>query len=382
MKQKQNLNNKKIKMSKLTSVKILSALFLSGIALSFANASQSTEEITPEKAQDAWYGASDIMDPEAHGMWDIDPCTWESFEQDIEWLDQWQIWSERDSVESGRLFNHLAWCIAEERIEMATFYGPYTLEDSPSDSDRNCRSCRLAMATSTDESQYFADIEESIPGEWIEMEWIFDTLADEALFSAEFNTPFLYFVNQPEWEIDVTLNSNQNEYTSQRPEFNKERGWEVESDGEDIYVEWEQTDSLFYELSFDKVELTRNGKNFDNKEDLVDYLKNSKFFDKLWFSEEEKENSLNEILPRIEESPNYYLTVLEEEAIEDIVEYDFSKEPDELIRRYFVVYPTVTEVKTEWGLEFPDEEEVSENDYVVKDYGEIYMKDGMFPSWN
>ena len=369
MQQKQNLYFKqKIIMTRykiLWSVWVLWAVML----LWTANANQvrldpyEVVKLTPENTEQYY---SDINLGDSEIAW----CKWES------WGSLWFRSSER--------FVTLWACVAQWHIRMATFYGPYDVWHTD-DSVRWCMwssgRCDFAVATKTDEKLYYGDVLENVPDEGLTMEWIHGYLTDEAVFVYNFNTPFLYFDNQPKGEIDVQINTELDMYTSQDPEFNIENGWSVQSDWQDIYVKWQERDHLFYKFAFDKVEMTRQGKNFDSKEWLKDYLENSAFFEKLWFSEQEKQNSLWYMYDVLEDSPNYYLTILEEDAINNLVNYDISKEPEELIRRYYVVYPTKNEVNTVGWLNFPDNVDISDDKYTIKDYGEIYMKNGMFPSW-
>ena len=345
---------------------------------------------------------------------------WESWcynlDSELDWYDQGDLWSDY-GWPSNKFLIELWKCVAQvDTVDKVywdwgrrdSYHSNRDMSDTSS-SLRTCSGCSAEVemietremteeqVTKTDGVEFFATAEELWDESyewWSEMEWqlVDRELVDgkeevttieeyiETVTTDSFNTPFVYIENAPEWELEITMESDRDEYTAQDPEFNKENGWEVEIEGDNKYVEWEEVEELYYELKVNGVEITREGKNFGSKEELLEYMEESDFFDNLWLDEREKENSINAIQPKLPESENYYLTVLEEEAIEEIVNYEFSKEPEELIRRYYAVYPTENKVASTWEFNFPDEEEV-DRDYVVKDYGEIVIKEDMIPLW-
>ncbi|MBS8121970.1 hypothetical protein [Candidatus Vampirococcus lugosii] len=286
---------------------------------------------------------------------------------------------------SGSTFVTLVSCVAQGHISGATFKGPYEIDGVDRSGERRCNStdpnyigkCGHGVSQNLPET-YSAEVLYNIPGNKIAIKGFKNTGSPNV--GGTYNTPFLYLENQPEGKIDITINSKRDNYSSQRPDFNIENGWSVLNDNGNMFVELKKVDYLFYLLDFERIELTRNGKNFDSKDELTNYLINSDFFQKLGFDEEQKENSLDYILPTIQDSPNYYLTVLTKESIQNIVNYEFSEEPEKLIRRYFAIYPTLNPVKTSGGLQFPEIIEY-DNEYIIKDFGEIYLKNGMLPIW-
>jgi hypothetical protein len=163
-------------------------------------------------------------------------------------------------------------------------------------------------------------------------------------------------------------------YASQNPQFNIENGWELENKDWKLFVEWEQQEYLFYELAYNSITLTRNWRNFTTKEELIDFLNNSDFFSKLGFTEEQKNNSINYVIPKIEESSNYYLTILDNNSVENISKLNISPTPDNVYRAYFAIYPTTNKVKTNWDIIYPINTLKNGNFNVVETW-EIYVKD-------
>ncbi len=200
---------------------------------------------------------------------------------------------------------------------------------------------------------------------------------EKKLTTPSFNSPTLYFKNNPQGKIKVKINSEFGVYKNQKPEFNTKNGWEVESDGKNISVNNKKTDNLFYELGLKKVNLSRNGKNFNSQEDLKNFLKTSEFFEKLGFNKTEKENSLKYVLPRLPESNNYYLTILENPKT--VTQLEITPKA-KIIQKYFVIYPTTIPVKTFGELVYPEKISKSE-EFAVKNYGEIIVKPEMFVIW-
>jgi len=204
-------------------------------------------------------------------------------------------------------------------------------------------------------------------------------ITTRTITSPTFNSPFIYFKNQPVWNIVLNIDSEWNSYTSQKPWFNIKNWWRIESNWKNISVDDKEIDNLFYELAVKKVELTRNGKNFSSKEKLVNFLKNWDFFDKLWYSKEQKENSLKYILPKIRDSKNYYLTILDDESISNISKLNISPTPKSLVRKYFAIYPTNIPVKTYGDLVYPKRK--TNTWYTVEENWELYIDENMFVLW-
>ena len=190
-------------------------------------------------------------------------------------------------------------------------------------------------------------------------------------------SPFIYLYNAPEGEIDVTLDSQLDSYLP-LPAFNQENGWDVTVKDSEISLDGTAVDHLFYELALNQIELTRTGRNFESKADVIAYLQDSDFLSLLGFSPTEKANSLGYLIPKIEETDSeyYYLNVLEEESIEESGTLNVTPTPDTIIRQYFAVYPTAAPVATIGDFVFPAVEEVE--GFTVKETGEFLINSSMF----
>ena len=190
-------------------------------------------------------------------------------------------------------------------------------------------------------------------------------------------SPFIYFYNAPEGEIDVTLDSQLDSFAP-LPAFNQESGWDLEVKDSKLSLDGTAVDHVFYELALNQIELTRNGRNFASKEEVIEYLKDSDFLTKLGFSQNEKDNSLGYLIPKIEETDSayYYLTILEEESIADTSTLYVTPTPDKIVRQYFAVYPSDTLVATTGDFVFPAVEEAE--GFTVKETGEFLINSGMF----
>ena len=162
----------------------------------------------------------------------------------------------------------------------------------------------------------------------------------------QFNSPFIYIQNPPKGKIDVTINSPLQKYTSQIPAFTLKNGWMLDSDGIDTFMNSQKVGKLFYELAIDKIELTRNGKTFDSKESLLAFLNGSDFYKRFGFSEAQKQDSISYIAKKIQSSPHYYLTILDDASVSKISSLNVSPKPENINRRYFAIYPTSTPIKT------------------------------------
>lgn len=206
-----------------------------------------------------------------------------------------------------------------------------------------------------------------------------DLFADDYM---EYSSPFVYFSNPPQGNISLTLNSKFNSYFP-IPSFNAYNGWNVIGDKQKgiVSIDGKEQKSLFYELAMNSVTLNRHGQNFTSKEEITSYLQNSDFFDQLSFSQEQKENSLQYVLQKLNDSKvnnkYYYLTILTDESIADISTLAIQPKPKKLIRNYFAIYPTNVSVKTEGSFVFPKKQNLNNKDFVVKETGEFVIPNSM-----
>lgn len=203
-------------------------------------------------------------------------------------------------------------------------------------------------------------------------------VASQTVTTPNFNSPFVY-MNVPDGTYSVAVDSEWDLYQSVTPAFTRAATWDVLVDGGQLQVGNTDADHLFYELALQKVDLTRNGLNFESKDALVEYLQHSDFFSNLAMSEVEKENSLGYLVPNLPESDNYYLTVLSDESVEKLSNIRVSPAPEKLVRTYYAIYPTSVPVKTNGPLLFADKD--LSGDSIVKEYGEIIVKPEMYVFW-
>jgi len=239
------------------------------------------------------------------------------------------------------------------------------------------RDCRLTVKKISDVNLDWKLIEKK-DYDRISIKWTKENIY-KTINSWKFNSPFIYFKNAPEWKFSVELNSKFDNYKAV-PKLNKNNSWEWIIKNDKFIIDNKESKNLFYELELNKVTLNRNWKNFSSKEELINYLTKSDFFEKMWFTKEQKKNSLNYLLPKIKESPNYYLTILSSDSIENISKLKFSKKPDEFVRKFFAIYPTKTKVKTTGELIFP-EAEIKTNSFKVIETWEILVNPDMFVFW-
>ena len=191
-------------------------------------------------------------------------------------------------------------------------------------------------------------------------------------------SPFIYFYNAPEGEVTVRLDSQLDSYAP-LPAFNQESGWDLTVKDSALYLDDTAIDHVFYELALNKIALTRNGRNFESKDEVITYLKNSDFLTKLGFSEQEKNNSLGYLIPEIEaaaDSEYYYLTILEDESIAESGTLTVTPTPDKIDRKYFAVYPSAAPVVTTGDFAFPPVEPIE--GFTVKETGEFLINQSMF----
>ncbi|TAN36672.1 hypothetical protein EPN27_01495 [Patescibacteria group bacterium] len=198
-----------------------------------------------------------------------------------------------------------------------------------------------------------------------------------------YNSPFIYFKNLPKGNTFVSLDSKLDEFLP-KPFFNNKYGWVIKPKGDNITVSGKEENHLFYELAVDKISLVRNGRNFASKTEIISFLEDSDFLEKLGLSEVEKKNSLDYFIPKIQsaESKNYYyLTVLTESAINEISSLNIKPKPENIERLYFALYPTDVPIKTEGDFIFPKITNHN-NDYSVKETGEILVYPSMWVLWD
>lgn len=204
------------------------------------------------------------------------------------------------------------------------------------------------------------------------------------IYDAGTNSPFIYFKNIPKNEVSVVIGSKLDMYFP-KPLFNQKNGWILKPESDKISVPGGGKEGLFYELVVNEINLNRNGRNFSTKEEAVSFLENSDFFEKLGFSEVEKKNSLGYFIPKIQFTQNknyYYLTVLDDSAIENISSLSINPKPANLVRRYFALYPVDVPVKTEGDFVFPKNVDSNNKSFYVKETGEILVSSPMLVFWN
>lgn len=281
---------------------------------------------------------------------------------------------------SGGMFVKLAACVAQWHIYSAKFYGPYQIWHM----DQNAMKCGGTMTSCNssvilnEDVTYGGKVLYATPNKWVSIE---GGAASVNGTPTNFNSPFLYFQNIPkDTKLSLIIDSEKNRYQS-LPVFNEPNGWSFSGEGNSLSVDGQNVDHLFYELQVPKVQLGRYGKNFASKNELLDFLKNGDFFERLWFTQVQKENSLNYIIPKIDASKNYYLTLLDDESVANISSYKFSQTPEEMMRRYFVIYPTNLPVSTLWDLHYPTTKTLGQDTFSLQDFWELYVDGTMSVYW-
>jgi len=192
------------------------------------------------------------------------------------------------------------------------------------------------------------------------------------------DSPFIYLQNPPAGDISLSLSSQFNKYYP-KPAFNQNNGWLLNSKDGKISLNGEEKNNLFYELEISKLTLNRNGKNFASKEELSSYLQNSDFLTKLGFTEEQKKNSLDYFIPKLNATANknfYYLNILSDNAVNEISKLNIAPAPENLARLYFAVYPTNVEVKANTEFIFP-EQQSSPTAFTATETGEFLVQPAM-----
>ncbi len=191
-------------------------------------------------------------------------------------------------------------------------------------------------------------------------------------------SPFIYFYNAPDGAVEISLDSQLDSYAP-LPAFNDEQGWELVAKDSKLTLDGKPVDHVFYELALNKISLSRNGRNFASKEEVIMYLNDSDFLTKLGFSQTEKDNSLGYLVPEIEaaaDSEYYYLTVLDAQSVAETGTLTVSPIPDKIVRQYFAVYPTDVPVATTGDFVFPEVELIE--GFIVKETGEFLINPSMF----
>jgi len=191
-------------------------------------------------------------------------------------------------------------------------------------------------------------------------------------------SPFIYLQNPPAGDISLSLSSQFNKYYP-KPAFNQNNGWLLNSKDGKISLNGEEKNNLFYELEINKLTLNRNGKNFSSKAELSNYLQSSDFLTKLGFTEEQKKNSLDYLIPKLNATANknfYYLNILSDNAVNEISKLNITPTPENLARLYFAVYPTNVEVKTANEFIFP-EQQSSLTAFTATETGEFLVQPAM-----
>lgn len=194
--------------------------------------------------------------------------------------------------------------------------------------------------------------------------------------------PHLYLHNTPAGTVSITPDSDLDIFKTEQP-FTLGNTWLLSSADGEVSLDGEEVDHLFYRLAIEDLTLSRHGRNFASRAEVIDYLKSSDFFSKLGFSAEERTNSLETIIGDIEAnpaSPYYYLTVLDEASINQVSKLAIDPAPADLIRSYFAVYPTPVPVKTEGDFIFPAIKTIG-TEYTVKETGELLLGPDTFVSF-
>ncbi|MCK5461169.1 hypothetical protein KAI58_04255 [Candidatus Gracilibacteria bacterium] len=217
-------------------------------------------------------------------------------------------------------------------------------------------------------------------GNSIAIEGIISESDSAVIQTPTFNSPFIYFENVPDGKIKVFVNSEWKQYKNVSPDFISGDFWLLDGKDGEIFAKGTKVDNLFYELGLKKVELTRNGQNFETKQALISFLEETDFFQRLGLSDQQKTNSMNYLIPKIQEASNYYLTILDAEATENISKIKIDPIPQNIIRRFFAIYPSDGAIKTEGGLQYPEVRNVSDG-FMVKEYGEILVDKSTYILW-
>jgi hypothetical protein len=161
-----------------------------------------------------------------------------------------------------------------------------------------CARCAISVGYPTHDYVFDSVLTEKTEGVIIRMTGL---ASWEKVYDTAFNSPFLVFSGAPAGLISVSPKSDLDQYANTFPLFNNKNGWIFTSDKSgSLMVGNQKSDHLFYELAIKSHTLTRNGKNFSTKSELINYLTTSDFYSKMGLTEKDKANSLGYILPKIE----------------------------------------------------------------------------------
>lgn len=299
---------------------------------------------------------SNYSESPSHATWILDWNNWKKYEIGIWWSSWWY---------SFNRYCYKKW-----------YFNSYS--DHNFFNYTGCHWCSVTINLNKENWSYNWELLWKIDNDYISIKWS-QNISEKNITSPTFNSPFIYFKNQPIWDIKIWINSEWSNYTSMKPNFNIKNWWNLKSNWNEITVDNKKINNLFYELDVKKIEITRNWQNFSSKNELIDFLKNWDFFEKMWFSKDQKDNSLNYILPKIKDSNNYYLTILDNKSINNISELDINPSPKNIIRKYFTIYPTKLPVKTNGDLVYPKTKITDW--YTVEENWEFYISDDMFVLW-
>lgn len=194
------------------------------------------------------------------------------------------------------------------------------------------------------------------------------------------NTPYIYsqWIKEMNW-VNIELKSEKNNYFNLIPNFNVYNGRRFDIKDDKFLIDNKELDYLYYELETPEITFNRNWILFDWKEKIIEYLNNSDFFNKLWFNETEKNNSIIAIVKWLEDKNNkyYYLNLLSDSAMEDIVKNNINTDV-KVIRKYIGIYPTDNNIPNNWKFVFPTNNISWEH---LKDYWEIIVNGNMMVFW-
>jgi hypothetical protein len=196
-------------------------------------------------------------------------------------------------------------------------------------------------------------------------------------------SPFITLHHPPEGPLSVKLDSLLGRFLA-IPSFNATHGWEGVVRNGALMIDGKITPHLFYEAELNKVTLSRYGRNFDGKEDVKKFLRDSDFLSRLGFSEKEKQNSLAYLFPKLDaQAPTkfYYLTILSEPSIEETATMAIVPAPKQVTHKYFAVYATNVPVHTDGDLRYPVVADHGAKDFHVAVTGEFLIDPEMFVFW-
>lgn len=202
---------------------------------------------------------------------------------------------------------------------------------------------------------------------------------DKTFVSPSFNSPFIYFKNFQDGAYRINIKTDGFSFQNVEPNFTDATGWDIDVRNQNISTNGQEIKHLYYEVNPSQITLTRNGKNFSSRDELIHFLNESDFFDNLLFTQEEKNNSLAYILPRIGNAKNYYLTILDRATVEEISQVEVIPQPEHVDRVYYAIYPTQNKVAVYGDLLYP--ERMIDNKSRVQEYGELIVDSSLYVFW-